>query len=474
MNGKGFLIFIFLTQLSTLWSQVKYNYVNSVYDPYIKTVSLEVGNNPISFPILELNTDQSFILKFDDLLNEERNLFYRIIHCDKNWKPSRLTEIEYITGFNDERLRNYDYSVNTKTQYIHYWQQFPNRDTRWKVSGNYLLIIYEDNIDYPLLTRRFIVTERRVDVNIQGTFPSDVGNIRFKQEMQVEINFEKFKMRNPVDEVSIVMMQNEDWNNFVDATPSFVIGNNLRFNRVGIFQFYGLAEYREFDIRSIYSMSRGVAKIERSNKYTDVFLRPHESRFNKPHLLTFDLNGKFYIQNFEGFTNRNMDDIVAGLANIIGSDPNLRQTLRDSISKSLILSNSLLDNANRAEERNIRSDYAHVVFTLEVPDEYTDREIYIIGGFNDWEPREEFKMKYNPSNDNFEGEAFLKQGYYNFYYVIKENNGKLDYRSLEGSWTETENDYHALIYYRGFGELYDRVIGYNKFNTEIFNFRQNR
>jgi hypothetical protein len=466
------LILICLVQYAS--GQVKYKYSNAVYDPYIKTVSLEVGNNPISFPILELNSSQFFILKFDDLLNEERNLFYRIIHCDKNWKPSRLTEIEYLSGFNDERLRNYDYSVNTKTQFIHYWQRFPNRDTNWKVSGNYLLVIYEDNIDYPLLTRRFIVTERRVDVQMQGTFPADVGNIRYKQEMQIEINFEKFKMRNPVDEVSIVVMQNEDWNTFVDATPSFVIGNNLRFNRVGIFQFFGLAEYREFDIRSIYSLSRGVEKIERGKKYTDVFLRKHESRFSKPHLLTFDLNGKFYIQNFEGFNNRSMDDIIAGLANQIGSDPNIRQTLRDSISRSLILSNPLLDNANRAEERHIRSDYAHVVFALEVPDEYTDSDIYIIGGINDWEPREEFKMKYNPGSGYFEGEALLKQGYYNFYYAIKDPKGKLDYRSLEGSWTETENDYHALVYYRGFGELYDRIIGYNRFNTELFNFRNNR
>lgn len=465
---------VFFWCSSLFASGPNYRFTNSVYDPYVKTVTLEVGNNPVTFPILKLNSGQFFVLKFDDLLNEERNLFYRIIHCDKDWTPSRLTEIEYLQGFNDERLRNYDYSANTKVQYIHYWQRFPNRDTRWKVSGNYLLIIYEDNIDSPLLTRRFIITENTVDINISGTFPADVANIRYKQEMMVDISFEKFKMRNPVDEITMLVMQNEDWNTTVEAKPSFAVGNMLRFNRVGIFQFFGLAEYREFDIRSIYSTGRGVQKVDRGLKYTDVFLKPAESRYNKPHLLAFDLNGKFFIQNFEGFTNRTMDEVLSGFAGAIGSDPNLRQTLRDSIVSSLILSNPLLESGNRAEERNIRSDYAHVIFTLDVPDYLTGNDIYILGGMNDWEAREEFKMKYDPEDNLYTGEALLKQGYYNYYYGIRTGEQTFDYRSLEGSWTETENDYHTLIYYRGFGELYDRVIGYNKFNTEFFNSRINR
>lgn len=135
----------------------------------------------------------------------------------------RTKEIEYITGFNDERLRNYEYSVNTKTPFLHYWQKFPNKDTDFKVSGNYLIVIYEDKIDFPVLTRRLVLTENRVAVEINGTYPGDVENIRYKQEMQVVINFDKFKMRNPVDEISVIMLQNEDWNNAIDAKPSFSV-----------------------------------------------------------------------------------------------------------------------------------------------------------------------------------------------------------------------------------------------------------
>ena len=80
-----------------------------MYDEYIKTVTLEINNLPTNFPVMTLNSGQFVMLKFDDLINEERNFYYRIIHCDKDWQPSGLREIEYISGFNDERLRNYEY-----------------------------------------------------------------------------------------------------------------------------------------------------------------------------------------------------------------------------------------------------------------------------------------------------------------------------------------------------------------------------
>ena len=174
------IIFFLLISFLSINGQ-SYEHKDKIYDEFIKTTTLEVNNLPTNFPVLSLNSSQFIMLKFDDLLNEERTLYYRIVHCDKDWTPSRLREIEYISGFNDERLRNYSYSINTRVPYLHYWQRFPNKDTQFKVSGNYLLIIYEDKIDYPLLTRRFIVSENKVILDIHAIYPGDVENIRFKQ-----------------------------------------------------------------------------------------------------------------------------------------------------------------------------------------------------------------------------------------------------------------------------------------------------
>ena len=329
---KNILIIMLLLQAT--WTEAgndyNFNFKNQVYDEYIKTVTLEINNLPTNFPVMTLNSGQFVMLKFDDLINEERNFYYRIIHCNKDWQPSGLREIEYISGFNDERLRNYEYSVNTKTPYLHYWQKFPNKDTNFKVSGNYLIVIYEDKIDYPMLTRRLVITENLVNVDINGTYPGDVENIRYKQEMQVNINFEKFKMRNPVEEVSVVMLQNEDWNNAVHAKPSFFSGSNLRFNKIKTFSWWGLTEYRDFDTRSLMRLGRHVSYIERKNNGVDVLLMKDEARRNKVHLANFDFNGRFIVDNFERLSNSYVTDVLDKYVNNIQADDALRQSLRDS------------------------------------------------------------------------------------------------------------------------------------------------
>jgi hypothetical protein len=442
-----------------------FRFQNEVYDQDIRSVTLEVNNLPTNFPILNLHSGQYVLLKFDDLLNEERRLYYRVIHCTKDWEPSGISEIEAIGGFNDERLRNYDYSINTKVPFIHYWQRFPNKDTQLKISGNYLIVIYEDNIDYPLLTRRLVVTENKVGVDIQGIFPADVENIRYKQELQVAINFEKFKMRNPVDEVQIVMLQNENWNVAVNAKPSFFSGNLLKFNRLRTFEFWGLAEYRQFDTRSLMRLGRHVNFIDRRNDGTDILLMTDESRQNKVHLAFFDFNGKFFIDNFERLGGRSATQALDEYTSNIQADASLRQSLRDSLVSSISKRNALLDSEDRAEERDIRSDYTHVTFLLDAETMSDDQDVYVLGSMNNWLPAEEFKLKYDAKRDMLSTEAILKQGYYNYYYGIVKKDQSVDYLSMEGSWNETENDYQALVYYRGLGDLYDRVIGYNTYNT---------
>ena len=446
-------------------SDYEFNFRNELYDEYIKTVTLEINNLPTNFPIFTLNSGQYVMLKFDDLLNEERYLYYRVIHCDKNWQPSSLSEIETISGFNDERMRNYEYSINTKVPYIHYWQQFPNKDTQFKVSGNYLIVVYEDKIDFPLLTRRFIIKEDKVAVSINSTYPGDVENIRYKQELQVNINFEKFKMRNPVDEVSVVMLMNEDWNSAIYAKPSFFSGANLRFNKIRTFSWWGLAEYRDFDTRSLMRLGRGVKYIERKKDNIDVLLMTDEARRNKVYLTNFDFNGRFLIDNFEGMRNRLVTDVLDNYISTTQANQELTQTLRDSIVSGINKRNALLDGVYRAEERNIRSDYTYVTFVLDDMINLDAGDIYVLGAMNNWLPSQDYKMKYDTKRDLYTTTVQLKQGYYNYMYGIPGQKNEINYQVMEGSWNETENDYQALVYYRGLGDLYDRVIGYHTYNT---------
>lgn len=456
---------LFFVSLSLKADEYPFNFRNEVYDEYVKSVTLEVNNNPAAFPLINLGSSQYLMLKFDDLLEEQRIFYYRIIHCDKDWQPSGLREIEYITGFNDERLRNYEYSVGTRTKYFHYWQQFPNNNTKFKVSGNYLLVIYEDKIDYPVLTRRFVVSENRVDVNIKSTYPGDVQNIRYKQELIVDIQFEKFKMRNPVDEISLVMLQNENWSEEITAKPSFFAGTVLKFNRIKTFAWWGLTEYRQFDTRTIRRLGRHVQSIDRGKDYIDVLLVQDEPRRRKVYLNHFDFNGRFFVDNAELLSGSYITDALDQFSDKISGDNNLTQSLRDSIVSSINRRNVLLDGIYKAEERNIKSDYSQVTFVLGDDMDHQDKDIYVLGSMNNWLPSEEYRMKYDAARNVYTTQALLKQGYYNYYYGLLDDKGKIDYTTMEGSWNETENEYQVIVYYRGLGDIYDRVLAFNSYNT---------
>jgi hypothetical protein len=75
-------------------------------------------------------------------------------------------------------------------------------------------------------------------------------------------------------------------------------------------------------------------------------------------------------------------------------------------------------------------------------------------------------MYFNPEHKGYELNLFLKQGYYNYLYVYRENGKKTaDESFIEGSHWETENDYTIYVYYHETGSLYDRLIAVNFLNS---------
>ena len=59
----------------------------------------------------------------------------------------------------------------------------------------------------------------------------------------------------------------------------------------------------------------------------------------------------------------------------------------------------------------------------------------------------------------YEKRLLLKQGYYNYIYVYKDNRKtQVEEGVVEGNHWETENEYTVWAYYRETGGLYDRLI----------------
>ena len=55
-----------------------------------------------------------------------------------------------------------------------------------------------------------------------------------------------------------------------------------------------------------------------------------------------------------------------------------------------------------------------------------------------------------------------KQGFYNYKYIAVNQERKIIHGEISGNFDETENEYNVIVYYRNYGERYDRVVGVGK------------
>ena len=68
-------------------------------------------------------------------------------------------------------------------------------------------------------------------------------------------------------------------------------------------------------------------------------------------------------------------------------------------------------------------------------------------------------MQYDEGLKLYYCEPFLKQGYYNYSYAILDlPTNTMDEGGFEGNSYQTSNQYTILVYFRPYGERYDRVM----------------
>lgn len=387
-----------------------------VYVKNIKSVQFHIEGLFLTLPLIGLYSNDRLEFSFDDLGLDVKDYIYTIVHCDINWNPSQLSEMEYIDGFTEEIFDEYRFSFKTITPFTHYRMYLPNEHMRFTKSGNYLLKVYDNEDEKKLvITRRFMVADRQVLISPRVVSPAKVSKFKTHQEIDFTVDHPKLKIRSPRQEIKAVILQNGRWDNAIsDQVPLFTRLNQMVFDYQDKIVFPAGKEFRYLDLRSLQYRSEGISVIERYDDRFEVILFKDEKRFNKPYFSRRDLNGKFVIESLD---ERNPD---------------------------------------------LSGDYAHVLFSLYSPAPVYDKEIYLFGAISDWQIKESFKMHYNNAVNAYVAKILLKQGYYDYTYAAVPKEGKdhtPDLQEIEGTWYETENEYTILIYYRPFGSRYDQLVG---------------
>ncbi|TKG91098.1 DUF5103 domain-containing protein [Puteibacter caeruleilacunae] len=419
VNIRVFLIIVLCLVSIKGFTQVLYK--NETRLKSIKTVQFFRDGWSMSNPVIELNSDVQLILSFDELNSEANEYFYTIRHCSANWEESSLHPTDFIEGFEEQVVHDYQYSLNTNIGYINYQIAIPNEDIRLKLSGNYVLLVYRNNdVNDIVISRRFSVVEPLVGVEAvvkRATFdPYKGGN----HEVDFTIHHERINLRSPIDEIEVHVVQNDRFDNAIcDLKPQYIRDNALIYDYGEENVFPAGNEFRYFDVRNEGRLTERVADISFHDPYYHFTLLPDEIRAGKRFFGYEEMNGRFAVERY-----------------------------------------------NKADPFT-EADYVMVHFALPMEQPLLSGAVHVFGSLTDWTCDESNKMTYNFERKTYEASLLVKQGFYNYQYAFVTNGARVyNTQNLEGSYFETENDYQIFVYYKPVNSRHEMLVGYVNVNSQ--------
>ena len=378
----------------------------------IKSIQLFNPQTNDETPVIKFG--EQLILSFDDLQNSNTIYKYTIKHLDRNWQDDGLFFTEFAKGVMSANIQDFAYSFNTYQKYTHYTLSFPNDKIQPKISGNYELIVYKDSASKPLFKKRFCIVEDGANLGINVSRFNDAKRPNINQRVEVIAVPNRSDILSNLNSISLNVIQNNNFNQGIfDVKTNSVMGNKLLFQQMNLV-FPGNNEFYYFDNKIINQAYDMIAAVDNNDEGNHTYLHsvwayPLDYQYQP------DVNGAFYFRR-----------------NDMGIE-------RDA---------------------NAEGDYSWVYFSLD--SEKMDKELYVLGAFNDYLPSEESKMIYDENYKKYIAKIYLKQGFYNYILATKDERGYLNLGEINGSFWQTENLYQAFLYYAPFGKNYDGLIGYGE------------
>ena len=411
----------------------------------IHTLQTIVNDDWLHDDVITLGTDDWVTISFDHFTHDYHRFTYRIVHCNADWTPSDLFEVDYMDGFNDQPIEDYDNSLNTTMLYTHYRLDLPNDNIQFKASGNYRVEIYLDENDnedeeeasppalsqgegaYPhresespslggvrggqplVAVACFRVVEPRMALNVAVTSNTDIDTNLSHQQVSFTLNYNSGEVVDPATEIKPYIYQNGRTDNAVAlAKPTYVTPGHLEYVHNRDLIFPAGNDYRRFEVINMHYATQGVDRVTYFEPYYHATLLPDAPRRN--YSFDVDHDGRYLIRY------------------------------------------------NLAEDADIEADYLFVHFTLDMP-RRTGGAFYLTGAFTYNDFTSPYRMEYNTAEQCYEATVLLKQGAYDFMYLwVPDGSGVGQTAPAESNFYEAENEYQIYIYHRPFGGRYDRLV----------------
>ena len=408
---------IFLTLFSALsvMTNAQFIHTNSMS---VRSPRMELNGEWGSLPVMTLGGDDVISFSFDEMSHAYRRFVYRVTHCNADWTPSDIGEIEYLQGFNGMPVDEWENSVNTAQLYTRYSFSIPNDDVLLLLSGNYKVEIIDEEEDNVVLVYGFSVVEPRVSVEAKVSGNTDRSFNDGQQQLSFVVNHDGYYIASPATEIVPVVYQNRRLDNAVSAVePTYITGNTLEYLHNERLIFNAGNEYRRFEITDPDSHGMGVEEVVLYGDEYHALLYADKRRVT--HSSYMDENGRYYVNTREG-----------------------RGTF-------------------------IEADYVYVHFALDVPYQ-AGGEYYLLGDLcgNCMSPAS--RLDYDAECGYYHTTQLLKLGLYNYMYVwVPSGSDIAGTYHAEGDFYNTDNEYLIYIYHREFGSRYDRLVGVGAVNYRL-------
>ncbi|MBR5603562.1 MAG: DUF5103 domain-containing protein [Bacteroidales bacterium] len=408
------LVFINASKAQDIQSFTDKNYKDKV-----QTVMLHPTIDSLAKPVIHLGDMMGGLhLQFDVFANDAPYMYYTFIHCNNDWtQKSDIQQIEYLEGFESDDIENYSFSLNTMVDYVHFDLVFPTEDMMPKISGNYLLIVFEDELtpENIYFTRRFMIVDDKASFNVNiPRYPFDLNLGTHNQQLEMTISYPDLFNTLASQYSNVTIQQNGRWDNAVmGLKPTYVYPDYLSYENNPQTVFVSGNQYRRFNTSNLNNRPEQTRTVEMSKDCYVVELYPNHKRNTQAFISDNDLFGEkvIYLER---------DDRVAA----------------------------------------IEADYVLVEFFLEWEPVMTTQDVYIMGAITDWHLDEKNKMTYDFERRGYALNLLLKQGYYDYIYAVKERGEeKADVTPIAGNFWETLNEYTIYLYLFDPTQNYDQLIG---------------